>query len=206
MSPRIYTPRSEQQKEVRDLVKLYESLSNQLGQLKNQFDSTQGTLAKKLLKNSIKSLERNIEKIKSTIDEYVKKNSELSKNVQLLTSIKGLGNLTAYKILGMIPDLALFRNAKQFAAFMGLTPRQYQSGKYQGRTVLSKTGSPAFRKAFYMAALVAKRFNTHLRPFVNRLEAANKSPKAIVCAVMRKLAHIVFGILKSQREFDHKLV
>ncbi|HHF7349905.1 TPA: IS110 family transposase, partial [Legionella feeleii] len=58
------------------------------------------------------------------------------------------------------------------------------------------------RKALYMAALVAKRYNKALLCFVNRLQIKGKTPKTIICAVMRKLAHIIFGVLKNNKPFN----
>lgn len=203
---RPYSPRSKQQKELRDLTKLLNHLKDQSMQLKNLLDSTQGTVAKKLIKRAIKSAEKNIEMVLQNIESEISKDSDMSRNVELLNSIKGVGDLTAYKILGWIPDISNFENAKQFAAFTGVTPRQNQSGTFNGKTVITRMGNPSIRKALYMAALVAKRYNPHLRPFVDRLKVAGKSPKAIICAIMRKLAHIIFGILKHQKEFNPKLV
>ena len=65
-------------------------------------------------------------------------------------------------------------------------------------------GDSRLSKAIYMAALVAKRHNQTLQPFVKRLELKGKAPKSIICAVMRKLAHVIFGVLKHQRPFDAK--
>jgi transposase len=53
-----------------------------------------------------------------------------------------------------------------------------------------------------MAALVAKRYNHGLQPFVLRLQQKGKAPKAIICAVMKKLAHLIFGVLKNSRPFE----
>ncbi|HHF7373411.1 hypothetical protein [Legionella bozemanae] len=56
-----------------------------------------------------------------------------------------------------------------------------------------------------MAALVAKRSNKSLLPFANKLQAKAKTPKTIICAVMRKLAHIIFGVLKNKQAFNEHL-
>ncbi len=80
-------------------------------------------------------------------------------------------------------------------------PKQNQSGKSVGSTTISKVGNPRLRKAFYMASLTAKRFNPNLQDFVTRLAKNGKAPKAIVCAVMRKLAHLVYSVLKNNRTF-----
>ncbi len=206
MEPREFRARPAEQKELKDLVKLLETLKTQNTQLKNQLHSTQGKLAKTVLQKLIKSLENKIASLEKKIAELIENNSALQEKVQNITSIKGIGSLTAYKILSEIYDVNHFHNAKQFAAFMGISPKQNQSGNFIGKTTISRLGNSRLRKALYMAALVAKRYNAHLNPFVTRLKAKGKAPKAIICAVMRKLAHWVFGILKSAQPFNPKLV
>lgn len=202
MQPRTFVSRSSLQKELKDLVKLLDTLKEQLVQFKNQLHSTQGNLAKKSIQKIIKELEKKIKAVEKQMADLVKKDEGLNKKMTLVTSVKGIGEITAYKILARIPDIHAFSNAKQFAAYMGLSPRQHQSGKFNGRTTISRIGDSSLRKAIYMAALVAKRYNKSLQPFVKRLELKGKPPKAIICAVMRKLAHLIFGILKNNRPFD----
>lgn len=72
--------------------------------------------------------------------------------------------------------------------------------------MLSKQGNPRIRNILYMPALNAKRFNEALQPFVHRLKNNGLSPKAIVGAVMRKLVHIIFGMLKNNATFNPELV
>ena len=101
-----------------------------------------------------------------------------------------------------MPDINNFQTAKQFAAYIGITPKQHQSGKLIGKTTISRLGDSRLRKALYMAALVAKKHNKGLSAFITRLEKNGKTPKTIVCAVMRKLVRIIFGILKSGLPFN----
>jgi transposase len=202
MRPREFVPRTPSQKTLKDLTKLLDTLKAQHVQLSNQLHSAQSEMAKKIIRKLIKELEKEIARIEKQIADVIKSNQHLEEKMELITSIKGIGKLTAYKVLSHIPDMNCFANAKQFAAFIGISPRQHQSGKFQGKTTISRLGDSRLRKVFYMAALVAKRFNNRLQPFVERLQNKGKAPKAIICAVMRKLAHLVFGVLKSRRPFD----
>jgi len=202
MLPRTFEPRSKSHKELKDLSNLLDMLKDQHTQLSNQLHSVQSSSAKKAICKFIRTLENEIEKVDNLMAETIKSNQVLNENIKLITSIKGVGKFTAYKILSNVPDINNFKNAKQFAAFIGISPRQHQSGNYQGKTTISRLGNAALRKTFYMAGLVAKRFNKGLQPFVARLQKKGKAPKSIICAVMRKLAHIVFGVLKSRRPFD----
>jgi transposase len=67
---------------------------------------------------------------------------------------------------------------------------------------LGKEGNRYLRKALYMPALVAIKYNASLRHFASRLRAAGKPKMSIVCAIMRKLIHIAFGVLKHQKPFN----
>lgn len=206
MRPREFACRSQSQKELKDLTKLLDTLKNQAIQLRNQLHSTQGTLARKAINKLIKELEKEIARIEKQLNDLVTQNQTMNDNMVLMTSIKGIGKMTAYKILAQAPDIHHFSNAKQFAAYIGISPRQHQSGKWVGRTSISKMGDSRIRKVLYMAALVAKRYNKALVPFINRLKDKGKAPKAIVCAIMRKLAHLIYGVLKSRHPFNPALV
>ena len=61
------------------------------------------------------------------------------------------------------------------------------------------------RKALYMPSLVSMQYNPVIIAFCQRLSGKAKNGKVIVCAVMRKLVHIIFGVLKSGRPFDPNL-
>lgn len=202
MRPRIFVPRSQAHKEMKELSNLLDTLKMQHTQFSNKLGSTQTKPAMKATGKLIASLAKEIDRIEGLIAEIIKRNAGLHENLQLMTSIKGVGKLTAYKVLSHVPDINNFKNAKQFAAFIGISPRQHQSGNYQGKTTISRLGNSTLRKSFYMAAMVAMRHNELLAPFIARLKDNGKAPKSIICAVMRKLAHLVFGVLKSKRPFE----
>src|SRR5256714_6880486 len=89
------------------------------------------------------------------------------------------------------------------AAYAGLAPRQYRSGtSVRKRTRLSKAGNARLRKALYLPALTAIRFNPLVGVFYERLVAAGKAKMAAVGACMRKLLMIAYGVLKSRTPFD----
>jgi transposase len=122
---------------------------------------------------------------------------------QLLESIPGIGAVTAQAILAELPDPARFASAQQAAAYAGLAPREYGSGtSVRRRTRLSKAGNARLRKALYLPALTALRFNPLLKALFERLVAAGKSKMAAVGACMRKLLMIAYGVLKNRTPFD----
>jgi len=108
--------------------------------------------------------------------------------------------------IGSYGDLQRFDNARQAVAFAGLDPRQHESGSsVRGKPRLSKVGHSFLRKALYMPAMVALHRTAWGAVFRQRLAAAGKPPMLIIGAMMRKLIHVAFGVLKSRQAFDPSL-
>jgi transposase len=206
MGPRLFSSRSSQQKYVRELIQLEDTLRRQRTQLKLQLGCTQSAAIKKEFEKTIKMLDKRLKSLGENIASTIETDSEWKRLIGLMTSIKGFGALSAYRLLAYLPNIKLFKNAKQLAAFIGVSPKQKESGKYRGQTKLSKLGSSRLRNILFMPALNAKRFNEALQPFVKRLQNNGLAPKAIVGAVMRKLVHIIFGMLKNNSPFNPGLV
>jgi len=106
-------------------------------------------------------------------------------------------------VLAELPPVGHLPSAQSAAAYCGLAPREFTSGKTVKKyTRLSKAGNARLRKALYLPTLTAIRFNPVLRAFFERLVAAGKPKMQAVGACMRKLVMICFGVLKNRRPFD----
>lgn len=148
-------------------------------------------------------LSAQIADLEQHIRDHIDQHPDLKRQRDLLTSIPGIGDTTAHQLLAEVPDFRSFTSPRQLVAFAGLSPRQHQSGSsIRKRPRLAKVGNARLRKALYMPALVAQRYNPLLAAFAHRLRAAGKPPMLVVAAVMRKLLHLAFGILKSGQPFD----
>jgi len=121
----------------------------------------------------------------------------------IIIVIPGIGKATIAVILAELDHLEKFSHVRELVAFIGLAPRETLSGSsIKGKPRLCKVGHVRLRKALYMPALVSIQCNPVMMAFYNRLKAKGKNGKLIVCAIMRKLVHIIFGILKSGKKFD----
>lgn len=203
---RCFQPRTGAQKYLRDRVQLIDTLKKQQQQLKNQLDSIESPGVRKEYEQIIRSIEKRLTTLEEKINRRIEEDGELVITKQRLTSIVGIGEKSANRLLAYLPDIDLFKHAKQLAAYAGVSPKQRQSGTVSGKTKISKFGNAALRKALYMPALVAKNSNPHLKDFCRRLEKNGLSPKAIVVAVMRKLLHLIYGMLKHDQDFNPELV
>lgn len=148
------------------------------------------------LKASIKALEKQI-------DDHIDRHPRLRDDALLITSIPGLGNTTAAKVLAYLGDVQRFKNAKTQAAFVGVTPKIKESGtSVRGRSMIARSGHAAVRHALYMPAMVALKHNPLMKVFADRLKGDGLAPKAVIAACMHKLIRQIYGVLKSRTAFD----
>lgn len=204
MVPKVWQPPAPEVRQLQmlvrrqyDLVKIRRQERTRLSTEKNKppvMDS---------INRILKCLDQEIARIKRQIESLYRKHSHLREKRQLIMSIPAVGEETANVILTEIPALELFDSAKQLVAFAGLAPKEIRSGSsIRGRTRLSKTGNARLRSALFMPAVVAKDHNPVVARFYRNLIANGKPPMKAVGASMRKLLHIIFGVLKSGKPFS----
>lgn len=205
-TPSCYIPKTTEEKEIKEVTRLIEALQKQKTQFQIQLESLKIDWVRKEITKSIKQIDKKISVLDATLKDKIESNTETAETKKLLCSIKGIGEQTAHRFIAYLPHISRFKNAKQLAAYLGLCPRQHQSGAYTGKTSLSKFGDSKLRKTLYMPALVVKRYNPAFTLFCERLKKNGLKPKAIICALMRKLTHVIFALLKNRQAFNPKLV
>lgn len=148
-------------------------------------------------------LDEQIEALEKRIHDHIDQHPDLKADKELLVSIPGIGETTAAVFLAEIPDVSVFAQANQIAAFVGLTPGQRQSGtSLNGPGKLVKWGNAHIRAVFYMPALSAHKWNPIIAALRKRLLARGKTKMTVVVAVMRKMVHLCYGVLKTRKPFD----
>jgi transposase len=157
------------------------------------------------LARHIRQLEKEVAALDRQIQDHIDQHPTLRAQRTLLVTIPGIGPATVARLLAECRSITDFANARAYAAFAGLVPRPVQSGTWRAPAHLSKIGSARVRYALYFPALSALRHNPVLKAFGARLGQAGKHRMVIVAAAMRKLLHIVYGVLKHQRPFDPAL-
>lgn len=154
----------------------------------------------------IEWLDKQIDALAKTIRDHINDDPDLKDKQALLDSIPGVGERTIATLLAFYANVERFGNARQAVAFAGLDPRQHESGSsVKGKPRLSKVGHAFLRKALYMPAMVTLYQTAWGKRFRERLAAAGKPPKLIIGAMMRKLVHVAFGVLKSGKMFNPAL-
>jgi hypothetical protein len=93
-------------------------------------------------------------------------------------------------------------SVRQWVAYAGLDPKRHASGtSVEQRERISKVGNARIRRALYMPALVAVRCDRHIGALYEKLLARGKKPIVATVAVMRKLLHSIYGMLKHGQDF-----
>jgi len=151
----------------------------------------------------IEWLDAEVERLAKAIQTLLGSDDDLDGKRRLLDTIPGLGERTIAILLAFFAQTDRFDNARQAAAFAGLDPRQHESGSSVcAKPRMSKIGHAFLRKALYMPAMVALYRTAWGKAFRLRLAAAGKAPKLIIGAMMRKLVHVAFGVLRSGKPFN----
>ncbi len=202
MKPSLWAPEPVEIKLLRDLTRRYESLLEMRQQEVNRLDVSSAAL-KADIKKHIAYLDKAIARTKKNIADHIDNHPDLKHKKKLLETIPGVGEATINVVLSEFAEVSRFASAKQLASFIGLAPRHRLSGSsVRGKSSMSKIGNAQVRKSFFMPALVAMKYNPILIEMKERLLKAGKPKMLIVGAIMRKLIHIIYGVLKNGIPFD----
>jgi transposase len=201
--PTAWQPLSEAHKRLRSLIRHREDLLQTQLQQQNRLRDTTDTLVRESLQALLDTIAKQLEAVERSIKEHLAAHAELRTNLHLLTAIVGIGVVTAAKLLAEFADIEQYESAKAAAADAGLTPSHFESGTtVRKRARLSKIGKAGIRAALYWPAITAMRRCEAFKAFAARLAARGKPKKVIIVAVMRKLVHIVYGVLKHRTPYD----
>ena len=148
------------------------------------------------LKDSIRSLEKEIE-------DHIDDDPRMRDDIELMRSIPGIGEVTSVTLQGESDGLSNFTSVKGLVSFVGIAPSEHTSGtSVHRRSKISRRGNARIRHHLYMATLVATRVNPVIKEFYERLLNRGKCKKLALVACMRKMLHIIWGVIKTRKSFD----
>jgi transposase len=178
------------------------ALEQMLTQEKNRLKISPNELREDI-EDHLAFLKEQVKTVKKRLLRHIQSHDNLKEQHSLLTTIVGVGDATAARVLAEIGSIEHFNSARQLAAFAGLTPQEHESGtSVKGKTRLCKIGNRRLRKALYFPALVMLQRCPQAQTFRERLLAAGKCKMQVVGALMHKLIRVIYGVLKSGNPFD----
>ena len=203
--PDAWVPPSPAERQLRALVLRHQALVEMQTQEKNRAHVVRDEV-RDSVDTHLAWLSEELARIEKAIADHLDNDPDLRGKRDLLDSIPGLGERTIAVLLAYGLSGDRFAHARQFVAFAGLNPRRYESGtSVRARPRLSKIGHAFLRRALYMPAMVALNRTAWGKRFHERLAANGKPPKVIIGAMMRKLAQVAFGVIRSGTPFDPAL-
>jgi transposase len=202
--PAAWTAPAPEVRELRALVRQRQALIEMRQQEANRLsDGAPPASVRSVLSAHMEFLDEQIASLEQQIEQHIDQHDELKRQRDLMMSIKGLGRRAASDLLGEIGDLRSFSDARQLVAYAGLNPREFRSGtSVHKQTRLSKQGNARVRALLYLPALSALQHNPVVKGLRDRLVARGKAKMAAVGAAMRKLLHLMYGVVKHNRAFE----
>jgi len=183
-----------------DLVTRRRQLVDMLGAERNRHHQARDLRLQRRIATHIRWLTKALAEIEADLATRIRSSPIWRERDNLLHSVPGVGDITAYTLIADLPELGHL-DRRKIAALVGLAPFNRESGHWRGRRMIAG-GRPAVRSVLYMATLTAVRFNPAIAHFYQRLTAAGRPKKVALTAAMRKLLTILNAMLRDQRPWQ----
>lgn len=210
-NPPAYQPRSREMEELYQLIKAYWGFQKlwvqQRNRLKDQNCRARPSKPVRIFfVRAVEILGKLVREAKEEIGLFVKTRPSLKQKVELLSSIPGIGTLSACQILALLSSKIKGRTVKQVISYAALAPVEKQSGtSIRVPAHLPPQGNKAVQGILHMPTLVAIRYNPPVRKLWERLLKRRKTKRQALGACRAKLLRICLGVLKSQKPFSASL-
>jgi transposase len=207
---KLWQPKREIVQQLKHLSVLRSRLINVQKQLKTPLKETNDFINKKsqrqseqLCKASIKALEKNLKEVNEQINELIQSDAELKRLFSIITSINGLGIVTATEIIISTNEFKDINCAKKFACYSGIAPFEHRSGtSIRGRSRVSQMGNKSVKTLLHLSAMTAIMYNEELKSYYQRKVEEGKNKMSIINAVRNKLVHRIFACVKQNRPYE----
>jgi len=192
-------PKSELLYDLKELHVTRQGLIRDRTAQKNRLNTAILALIKRQQRARIDQIDALMAEIDPAMLDCIKADETLPQRYDILSSIPGIGLVSACTILIEMPALATM-DAKQVASLAGFAPMTRQSGEWKGHAHI-QGGRAGLRRSLYMPALVATRFNVPLTEKYQKLIASGKAAKIAITAIMRKLIVLANALLRQNRKW-----
>jgi transposase len=197
LQPTASAPAPEALLELQELVNARTAATAERTALTNRRAAAQTAFLRAELGRRLSAVKSHIERLDAEIDKRIRAEPELARRYVILTSIPGVGAVTAAVLIANFAELGGC-SSKQAAMLAGVAPVACESGERIGYRAI-KGGRISVRNAIYMAALSAANHNDGLATFARRLRQAGKPAKVVLVAVMRKLIVLANTLITQNR-------
>ncbi len=205
---KAWTPPDPECMDLRAISRRIEAMTKSATQEKNRlhaadaFDEISDVVRNDIEVN-IRHLEKRIARLRDQALALIETHTELARYFHHIISIKGIADAAGIQILAELSILPKDMSVREWVAHAGLDPRQFQSGTSVNKPArISRKGNRHIRRGLFMPAIVSVQHEPNVKAFYEKLLSRGKTKMQANVAVMRKLLHAIYGMLKHDRDFE----
>jgi transposase len=205
---KVWTPPDPEYLDLRAISRRIEAMTKSATQEKNRLHAAgafneMSAVVRNDIEVNIRHLEKRIARLRDQALDLIKSHPELTRHFCHIVSIKGIADAAGIQILAEIAVLPTDMSVREWVAHAGLDPRQFQSGTSVNKPARnSRRGNRHIRRGLFMPTIVAVQYEPHVKAFYEKLLARGKTKMQANVAVMRKLLHAIYGMMKHDRDFE----
>ena len=207
---RLWQAPSEDIQKLKTLISLRERLKKSITKIKVPlkesmifFDKKQLKELEKHSKTALKGLEKSLADTEASIHKIIEENSELKELYDIITSVKGVGFVTAVTLIVFTNAFKNLYEARLIACYAGIAPFEHTSGtSVRGKTKVSHFANKTLKALFHMAAMSAIQNNDKIRAYRDRKVAEGKHKMSVINAVRNKLLLIICACVRKKEKYD----
>ncbi|WP_423149779.1 IS110 family transposase [Rubrolithibacter danxiaensis] len=157
----------------------------------------------RLCQSTLKAIEGDLKKTQEAIDRLISEDTELRRLFSLVTSVCGVGQVTAIQIVISTNEFKDITEAKKYACYSGVAPFRKESGLFRGKAQVSMMANKKVKTLLHLSALVAIQHNPEIRAYyMRKVNEEKKNKMSVINAVRNKLILRVFACVKQDRKYE----
>ena len=201
----IYKELQQLTRERNQIVQERSVIKNQIHAEKTESEPNQKSLER--MQARIRFLNSQEKEIKADITDIVSKDPDLKQVINNITTIPGVGELTAVIVLAETNGFELIRNKSQLSSYAGLDVKEKQSGtSVKGKPRISKKGNRNLRKSMHLPSLTAVKWDENFNNIYARLISKNGIKMKALVAVQRKILELIYILFKNETVYDKEYI
>jgi transposase len=156
-----------------------------------------------LCSGTLKALRADLRKAERAIEAVIASDEELRGLFGLVTSVKGIGQVTAAQLIITTNEFRGITDPKKYACYAGVAPYAHESGLFKGKARVSHLANKKVKTLLHLAALTAIQFSKDLKAFYERkVHQEKKNKMSVLNAFRNKLIHRVFACVNQNRKYE----
>lgn len=187
----------------RRLLTVKNILSTPLKEMDMYVEKSVSSKCTNFSKRTLNSIEADIKKVEKEIDQLIKQDQELARQMELITSVNGVGKQTAIGMIVTTNEFKDIEDPKKYACYSGVAPFPFESGMFKGKAKVSHLANKRMKTVLHMAALSAIKHNIDLCRYYERKVNEGKNKMSVINAVRNKLIHRIFACVMQNRKYEN---